>query len=583
VDTMPDIEKPEPTAERALARQQISLGGLDAALRSELERWQSERLVARLWSRDAALWTGGDEARWLGWLGALDAWREQRPALRSLVESARSGRFSSVVVLGMGGSSLFPDVLGQTFARPDGYPKLHVADSTVPAEIRTLESRIELDRTLFVASSKSGSTIETAVLKEHFFAQLRTRLGEREAGARFVAITDPGSALEADARREQFLAILPGVPSIGGRFSALSNFGLAPAAAAGLDVDELVARARAMAAACRSENPVENPGVLLGLALGVCAQHGIDKLTIVAPPPIASLPAWLEQLVAESTGKHGRGILPVVDEALGPPERYGDDRLFVQLRLDGEDSAEQDRAIEALAARGRPVVRIDLGGRADIAQEVFRWEIATAVAGAVLGVHPFDQPDVEAAKVAARELTSAFEKQGALPEPTPAAAGDGLSCYAVPGAPEGTPDERIAALLASLRPGDYFAITAFLERDAANTAALQAIRHAVRDAKRVATTLGFGPRFLHSTGQLHKGGPNRGVFLQLTCDDGEIAIPGRRFGFAVLNRAQALGDFRVLAERGRRLLRVHVGIDIEEGLLKLARSIERALGASSRA
>ena len=574
---MPDIEKPERADTRALTRQQVSLGSTSDALRAELERWRSERLVARLWSRDAALWTGGDEARWLGWLGVLDAWREQRGALRSLAELARGGRFGSAVVLGMGGSSLFPDVLAQTFAQPAGYPRLRVLDSTVPEEIRTLERSIELERTLFIASSKSGSSIETAVLTDYFLDRLRARLGPREAGARFVAITDPDSPLEASARREGFAAILPGVPSIGGRFSALSSFGLAPAAAAGLDVAELVARARAMLVACRGEEPEQNPGVMLGVALGVCALRGIDKLTIVAAPPIASLAAWLEQLVAESTGKSGRGIVPVAGEALCAPEHYGEDRLFVQLHVDGAAAPEQDRALAALAARGRPVVRIELADTADIAQEVFRWEFATAVAGAMLGVHPFDQPDVEAAKVAARELTSAFEKQRSLPQPTPAAAANGLSCYAAGDATCATPDEGIARLLDSLRDGDYFAITAFVERNARNTEALQAIRHTVRDAKRIATTLGFGPRFLHSTGQLHKGGPNRGVFLQLTADDGEIAIPGRRFGFAVLNRAQALGDFGVLAERGRRLLRVHLGLDVEVGLAKLRRAVERAL------
>ena len=577
LESLPDPEKPDSDGRRALARQQIALGALAPELQAELERSARGRLVARLWSHDATLWTGGDEGRWLGWLHALEGWRAQRGALRAVAELAASGRFDSAVVLGMGGSSLCPDVLSATFAPAAGFPRLRVLDSTVPAEVRALERSIDLERSLFFASSKSGSTIETSVFKEYFFARLRERLGEREAGARFIAITDPGSAFEASARREQFAAILPGEPTIGGRFSALSAFGLGPAAAAGIDVDDFAARAQAMIAACATETPAQNPGAALGIALGVCAKRGIDKLTIVASPPIESLGAWLEQLIAESTGKSGHGIVPIADEALGASARYGDDRVFAYLRVAGAASPAQDQAIEALAASGRPVVRIELAEPADIAQEFFRWEIATAVAGAVLGVHPFDQPDVEAAKVAARALTAAYERDGSLPEPAPALDSGDLRWF--PGAPGGgasSAEELLAKHLGSLARGDYFAITAYVERSARNIERLQEIRHAVRDASAVATTLGFGPRFLHSTGQLHKGGPNNGVFLQITADDAELAIPGRSFGFGVLNRAQAQGDFRVLAERGRRLLRVHLR-DVERGLDELVRRVRRAV------
>jgi transaldolase / glucose-6-phosphate isomerase len=578
LDPMHGSETSATSGRRPLARQQLSLGALSDAVHAELERWRGEHRVARLWAGDATLWTGGDEDRWLGWLHVLDHWREQRGALHSVAEIAHGGRFGSIVVLGMGGSSLCPDVLSQTFPPTQGFPRLRVLDSTVPSEIRTLEASIELERTLFIASSKSGSTIETSTLKDYFLAKLRERLGEREAGARFIAITDPGSAFEASARREHFVATLPGVPSIGGRFSALSAFGLGPAAAAGIDVDRFIERTEPMIAACANEAPEQNPGVALGIALGVCALRGIDKLTFVCAPAIASLGAWLEQLIAESTGKRGRGIVPVADEELTALARYGDDRLFVYLRVDGDASPAQDRAVAMLASSGKPVVRIELAETLDLGQELFRWEIATAVAGAVLGIHPFEQPDVEAAKIAARELMSAFEREGTLPEPAPRAECDGLQWFAEKSEAK-TADALLQQHLASLGCGDYFAITAYIERNVQNTAQLQAVRHAVRDARRVATTLGFGPRFLHSTGQLHKGGAANGVFLQITADDTELAIPGRRFGFGVLNRAQAQGDYRVLAERGRRLVRVHLGHDVHGGLERLQRQVQRALRA----
>jgi transaldolase/glucose-6-phosphate isomerase len=545
--------------------------------------------VRRLWDADPTLWTGGSEARWLGWLGlpagggALDLALVGRLREHLAHESIRH-----VAVLGMGGSSLCPDVLAHTFgaeASARGFPRLHVFDSTVAAQVRSGVARLDLAHTLFVVSSKSGSTIEPNVLFSYFEKELEgevaQRIGRARAGSRFAAITDPGSALERVAREKRFAAIAYGIPEIGGRFSALSPFGLLPGALMGLDTNDFLARARTMADACgRDVPPRENPGVQLGLVMGALARAGRDKLTFVISPAIARLGAWLEQLIAESTGKHGRGIVALGDERVATPERYGDDRLFVYVRLASAPSletAEQDAAIAALEAAGHPCVRLDVADVRDLGAELFRFEIATAVAGAVLEIDPFDQPDVESAKLAARALMDAYEAKGSLPPQTPVLEEDGIALFADPALPApASLRDALARHEARLAPGDYFAINAYLDGlgpDPAATApyedALQAIRHAVRDRHRTASALGYGPRFLHSTGQLHKGGPNRGVFLQLTADDpAPLPIPGQRYSFDVLARAQAQGDFEVLVARGRRALWLHLS-DPRAGLERL--------------
>ena len=486
----------------------------------------------------------------------------------------------------MGGSSLCPEVLKRTFGVLDGRPELLVLDSTVPAQVRACAQKIDPRKTLFIVSSKSGGTTEPNVFTQYFFDQVVQALGADKAGSRFIAITDPDSPLQQLAEQRQFRSILSGVPSIGGRYSALSNFGMVPAALMGLDVQRFLDSSALMVQACSASVPPEvNPGVTLGTIMGTLAQHGRDKVTLVTSPGIDALGAWLEQLIAESTGKQGQGLIPIDAETLGPPEVYGRDRLFIYIRLNSAPAAEQDAAMDALEKAGQPVVRISLEDTLSLGQEFFRWEMATAVASALLGIHAFNQPDVEASKRATRQLTATFEETGQVPDETPFLADRGLRFFsdaantqALQAAAGQDAVALLGAHLGRIQAGDYFAINAYIEMNEATCAELQALRRAVRDAKSVATTLGFGPRFLHSTGQLHKGGPNSGVFLQITSDDAnDLDIPGQGYSFGTLKRFQAQGDFAVLAERGRRALRVHLGPDVHAGLQTLRETITQAL------
>jgi transaldolase / glucose-6-phosphate isomerase len=557
---------------------------LEKLVAVSLEAWRRDENVRRLWARDASLWTGADEAKWLGW---LDITREQSARADSLLRLAadvsRQG-FSNAVLLGMGGSSLGPEVLAETFGRQNGHPELLVLDSTDPAQIRTIESKIDPARTLFIVSSKSGSTLEPNILKQYFFECAKRAAGADEAGSRFIAITDPGSKLQTIAERDRFRHIAFGIPSIGGRYSVLSDFGLVPAAVVGLDVARLLGAAREMVRSCAAHvPPADNPGVVLGTVLGVLGKAGRDKVTIVASPGIADFGAWLEQLLAESTGKHGKGLIPVDAEPLGPAEVYGADRLFVYVRLAGEADLKQDGTVAALERAGHPVVRIAVTDRYHIGQEFFRWELATAVAGAILGINPFDQPDVEASKEKTRELTNAYEKSGALPAETALLEEAGLTLFADERNSKtfgkaGTLVEYLRAHLRHLLEGDYCALLAYVERNKRHRDALQDIRVLIRDRKRVATCLGFGPRFLHSTGQAYKGGPNTGVFLQITCDDSaDLQVPRQKYTFGVVKAAEARGDFEVLAERGRRALRIHLGPHVASGLTTLKDAVRQAL------
>jgi transaldolase/glucose-6-phosphate isomerase len=559
---------------------------LDKKVKAALEDWRKGGKIRRLWRCDASLWTGADEGKWLGWLGIADDRLAHLAPLEALARECKSEGLTHAVLLGMGGSSLGPEVLGTTLGSAPGYPLLQVLDSTDPAQIRAVEAKIDIARTLFIVSSKSGTTLEPDIFKRYFFERAAEAVGREKAGRQFIAITDPGSPLEQEAERDRFRRVYCGVPSIGGRYSVLSNFGMAPAAAIGIDVSRLLDAAEAMVHACdASVPPADNPGVRLGLILGTLGNAGRDKVTVVASPGIASFGAWLEQLIAESTGKNGRGLIPVDAEPLGPPEVYGADRVFAYLRLEGGVEPHQDEAIEALVRAGQPVVRIAVGGAYHLGQEFFRWEMAIAVAGSVLGINPFDQPDVEASKVKTRELTAAFEKTGALPPEEPFFAAGGITLFADPRNREAlaaASDQSLAghlrAHLGRLGAGDYAALLAYIERSEAHAARLQRIRRAIRDTKRVATCLGFGPRFLHSTGQAYKGGPNSGVFLQITCDDAaDLAVPGRKYSFGLVKAAQARGDFEVLAERGRRALRVHLGADVSAGLAALEAAVKEAL------
>ena len=557
---------------------------LSNAVAASLEDWKKNNKVARLWQKDASLWARTDESNWLGWLNIVDQQLAHVDAFKRIAEDVKKARFKHALLLGMGGSSLCPEVLRMTFGKIKGFPELHVLDSTDPIQIKSIEAKLDLKSTLCIVSSKSGSTLEPNIYKQYFFERAKAKVGEKEVGNRFVAITDPGSHMQEVAVADKFREIFFGVPSIGGRYSALSNFGMVPAAIMGLDVEKLLLITKEMVAACGPGVTVhDNPGVVLGTVLGVAATHGRDKLTIIASPGIHDLGAWLEQLIAESTGKTGRGIIPVDRERLSRPSVYGKDRVFAYLRLASKPNKAQDKAVMALEKAGHPVVSINVDNIYAVGQEFFRWEIATAVAGSIIGINAFNQPDVEASKVETRKLTSEYEAKGKLPAEVPFFEAKGIQFYA--------DEKNVAAIhgglnaaavlkthLSRISPGDYFAVLGYIPMNAENEKALQTIRHAVRDKRKVATVLGFGPRFLHSTGQAYKGGPNSGVFLQITCDNAkDLPVPGQKYTFGVVKAAQARGDFAVLAERGRRALRVHLGKNLKTALAALSKAVQKAV------
>jgi transaldolase/glucose-6-phosphate isomerase len=569
----------------SLNRQSYTLPDkLATDVNASLQDWRKNGKVTRLWQKDAALWTGTDEDKWLGWLDITEQQIEYIDRLKEIAADIKKAAFENALLLGMGGSSLCPEVLRMTFGKASGYPDLYVLDSTDPAQIKSIEEKLDLSSTICIVSSKSGSTLEPNIYKQYFFDRVKAKVGEKEVGNRFIAITDPGSKMQRVAEKGKFRKVFMGVPSIGGRYSALSNFGMVPAAVMGIDVSRFLKNTQKMVDACgQDSDATTNPGVILGNILGIAANQGRDKITIVTSPGIFDLGAWLEQLIAESTGKSGKGIIPVDRERLAKPDTYGTDRVFAYLRLESEPDKEQAAAVDALAKAGHPVVRIVLPDVYNLGQEFFRWEIATAVAGALIGINAFNQPDVEASKTETRKLTTEYESTGKLPSESPFFTGDGCKLY--------TDIKNAAALkggatlsgflnkhLARIGSGDYFGVLAYITMNEAHEEALQAIRLAVRDHKKVATVLGFGPRFLHSTGQAYKGGPNSGVFLQITCDDDvDILVPGQKYTFGVVKSAQARGDFAVLAERGRRALRVHLGKDVAAGLTTLTKAIHQAL------
>jgi len=561
---------------------------LTQAVQATLNDWQSGAKMARLWRGDPSLWTSDDENKWIGWLPIVEEQLTQLSQLTAATADAAKAGFTHALLLGMGGSSLCPEVLKITYGKQSGHPELHVLDSTDPAQIKSIEGQVDLARTLCIVASKSGSTLEPNIFKQYFFDRMQQVVEKEKAGDHFIAITDPGSKMQQVAERDHFRKIFFGVASIGGRYSALSNFGMVPAAIMGLDLAKFLQRTNEMVQACKPEVPADqNPGAVLGAILGTLGNLGRNKVTIITSPGIHDLGAWLEQLIAESTGKIGKGLIPVDREALGAPEVYGNDRVFVHLRLANEPDTAQKQKLDALRTAGHPVVEIELADTYDLGQEFFRWEIATAVAGSILKINPFNQPDVEASKIVTRQLTEAYEKTGKLPEESPIFDQGGIKLFT---------DERNAANLKGLagsdrsltgflrahlsqiNPGDYMALLAYIEMNSAHEETLQAMRHAVRDRKHVATCLGFGPRFLHSTGQAYKGGPNSGVFLQITCDDAnDLPVPGQKYTFGTVKAAQARGDFQVLADRKRRALRVHLNANVDAALKTLEKNVVEAL------
>ena len=568
--------------------QALVLGGeLAKQVADVTEDWRAAGKIRRLWQHDKSVWTGTDEDKWLGWLDSAHAEQKKLADYTEFSDWVKNQGFTDAVVLGMGGSSLGPEVLAKTFRKRPGFPKLHVLDSTDPAQVAAMEHAVDIAKTLFIVSSKSGGTTEPNALKDYFYGRVEGTVGQSNAGSHFVAVTDPGSSLEKVAKTQNFARIFHGDPSIGGRYSVLSPFGLVPAAAAGLDIAHLLDFTLTMVRSCGPDvPPQENPGVQLGLMLGLAGRDGRDKVTILSSKTIADFGAWAEQLIAESTGKDGKGLIPIDGEPLGAPAIYGNDRLFIDLRTEADTDKSHDDKLAALEKAGHPVARIVLKSADHIGQEFFRFEMATAVAGAVLGINPFNQPDVEAAKVKTRELTSAFEKSGKLPDEKPVISNSDVAIYTdsensqalrKAGA-NGDLGSWLKAHFARTKANDYVALLAYIDRNEPHIDTLQHMRLAIRDRRHVATCAEFGPRFLHSTGQAYKGGPDSGVFLQITADDAkDLSIPGQAASFGIIKAAQARGDFDVLTERGRRALRIHLKGDLKAGLAKLDAAISAAL------
>lgn len=561
-----------------------------------LESLRADQAVQRLWAKDPSLWKAEEPARRvianaLGWLTVTNLVEPRLGELEALLTQARAAGLRHAVLLGMGGSSLCTEVVRLSDLPGSTGLTMLVLDSTVPAAVERITTSVDPATTLFLVASKSGGTAETAAFHAYFFDLVQKLKGDR-AGENFVAITDSGTAMESLARAQKFREVRINPSDIGGRYSALSYFGLLPAALMGVPLKDYLARADQAAAACRRDGgPDDNPGLRLAAVLGGHALRGRDKLTLITPEPLSGLGLWIEQLVAESTGKEGKGILPVAGEPLGPPAVYGDDRLFVRIRVERAADPTADAALDALRRAGHPVVEHVLPSSLDLGAEFFRWEVATALAGKLLGINPFDQPNVQESKDNTNELLAEYQRVGHFTEPEAVAEHDGLTISADPSnrkvladaAGGATGRDRMVAVLRAhlgrVRPGDYVALTQYIDERPERDEAILAIRLPIRDRLRVATTTGYGPRFLHSTGQLHKGGPDTGVFIQITAAEGQgQPIPGKPYDFATLVKAQALGDLRSLTSRNRRALRVHLGSDVDGGLKRLQALIADALG-----
>jgi len=565
----------------SIAPQAFNLGTYLAPVRERIRGLEERQFGDRLWRKDPGLWKTDPKNQEiirnaLGWLHAVGKMEENLDDLLKFVAEVRGVGFRHVVHMGMGGSSLAPLAFERILPRPKDSLPLTVLDTTDAATILQVERNVPIGETLFIVASKSGTTAEPLAFGEYFYAKVRTVKGDR-AGENFVAITDPETPLVQLAKKRGFRRTFLSLADIGGRFSALSHFGLVPAALMGVNAGELLVRVRKMVRACGPSVPIsENPGVILGAVMGELARRGRDKITFLMPESLATLGLWLEQLLAESTGKEGTGVLPMAEEPLGMLSAYGEDRLFASIRLQDEIDDSLERLVADLQKAGQPVVTIQMGDRLDLAQELFRWEIATATAGAILGINPFDQPNVQESKDNTNRLLTEVRQAGKLHEPAPNLTEGPLGFFMAEQAENAR--ELLKAFFGKARPSDYLALQAYLTETPATTQALQTIRQRLRDHLRLATTLGYGPRFLHSTGQFHKGGPNTGLFLQLTADDTEdTAIPDTPYTFGVLKRAQALGDLQALRKNRRRVIRVHLGADSVQGLAALAQILEGAL------
>ncbi|MGE5217025.1 MAG: bifunctional transaldolase/phosoglucose isomerase [Chloroflexota bacterium] len=549
-----------------LPRLELQLGKYRRRVERRLKQWQESEFAGRLWRKDPTLWSGEpvpELADRLGWLELPETMMGQVDRLRAFADQVKADGIKHIVLLGMGGSSLAPEVFQQTFGNAAGYPALQVLDSTHPSAVKGVEASIDAARTLFVVSSKSGSTTETHSFFCYFWEKLKQI--KNEPGAHFIAITDPGTPLEKLAAERNFRATFQAPEEVGGRYSALTVFGMVPAALIGVNVGAMLARARRMSGACGATVPDgRNPGLLLGAALGELALAKRDKATFLCSPSLAAFPSWVEQLIAESTGKARKGIVPVAGENLAAPEKYGADRFFAYLRLESDDNLLLDRQVAALVANGHPVARIDLQDKLDLGQEFFRWEVAVAAAGAVLEINPFNQPDVQLAKDLAKKAMAENAGKSANAVKNETSTGDGEALA-----------RAIASWLEKKKNHDYVAVQAYIDPSADHRKELDNICAALQGRLGLATTLGFGPRFLHSTGQLHKGGPNSALVLQIVDQPSQnLVVPENSFTFDALIRAQGLGDFTALKQRRRRVLRVNLGSDDVVGLRRLAEILQ---------
>jgi transaldolase/glucose-6-phosphate isomerase len=585
-------------ASTAVSPPAFALGEGTAAFEAAVAEARQDEWAVRLFDHDVTLWSsdprvGAAIAERLGWLEAPVEFADRTAALEGFGDGATDAGFTTAIVAGMGGSSLTPDVLHKTFGSEEGYLALRILDSTDPAYVSATVDDLDPLRTLVIVASKSGTTTEPNAFAAYAWERVHAALDAvghhvyESPGAFFVAITDPGKSVDAIEHHDEFREVFLNPPEIGGRYSALTYVGLVPGSLIGLDLDALLASAMAMLGACREPDPIANPGVSLGLAIGTLAKAGRDKLTFLTDDEIASFGAWAEQLIAESTGKHGVGIVPVDLEPLGEVAAYGPDRVFARVSLAGADGAARDALADALEHAGHPVIRIKLVDPMDIGAEFVRWEVATAIAGAVLGIDPFDQPNVEEAKQLTRDVLAKAERGESLADPQdPLAQAEGLTLYGDAAlrltSGDGDVTGELARHLARRKANAYLALQAFIAPTPTRDEAMARIRTLLRDRTGRATTAGYGPRFLHSTGQLHKGGAPIGWFLQLTSDHpDDRPIPGWAYTFGQLIDAQAAGDFAALESHDLPILRVHLGADVDAGLAALERALAAALDTTS--
>ena len=543
-----------------------ALGTYETLIVESMGSLADQNFSKRVWAKDASIWKSDPATQEkiknrLGWLSVTALMAKQSGELKRFAQSVKDDGINRILLLGMGGSSLCPEVLRRTYGVAPGYPELEVLDTTDPAAIRTAEKDIDLKHTLFIVSSKSGTTIETQSLYAYFLQKVRGVMGD-SFGRQFIAITDPGTGLERLAREASFRSVFLTPPDIGGRYSALSYFGLVPAALIGIDLEVFLDRAQQMIqSTAAGVGAPQNPAVKLGVILGELGKVGRNKVTLIASPAIGSFGVWAEQLLAESTGKEGKGLVPIEGEMVGPPSRYGNDRLFIYLSVKTLPDSSLDKKVQDLEAVGQPVVRIRLRDSMDLAGEFFRWEMATAVSGAVLGINPFDEPNVSESKENTKKVLDEYQKTGALASPPLVLEENGVGLFGNV-RKNGSMIDTLWGSMNQVKVDDYVALMAYVGRSPSHDHLLQKFRDMIGKRLKIATTLGYGPRFLHSTGQLHKGGPRNGVFIQITAEDADdLSIPGENYSFGVLKRAQALGDFQSLSHRGFRVMRLHFGGD----------------------